>query len=228
MNPFTGGARQGATPLPETPYQRAGQAWDERIGSARVQARNWRLAALGLLALSAGLGGGLTYLAARGTVTPWVVEVDRLGEPRTIAPAVQGWKPTDGLVRWTLARFIEDVRALPADEVLVRQAWLRAYAFTDASGAQVLSEYARSVDPFAQIGKVQVSIEVTSVVRASPTSFRAAWIERRYAQGQLLGAERWTGIFTLTLRSPRTDAQMRVNPLGVFITAISWSREYGP
>jgi hypothetical protein len=30
--------RYGRTPLPATPYQRAGQLWDERIGSARVQA----------------------------------------------------------------------------------------------------------------------------------------------------------------------------------------------
>ena len=35
--------RYGETPVAETPYQRAQQAWDERIGSARVQARNaWR------------------------------------------------------------------------------------------------------------------------------------------------------------------------------------------
>ena len=42
--------RYGTSPEPETPYQRAGQAWDERIGSARVQARNWRLAFFGALA----------------------------------------------------------------------------------------------------------------------------------------------------------------------------------
>lgn len=49
--------RYGATPEPETPYQRAGQLWDERIGSARVQAQNWRLAVFGMLALSGGLAG---------------------------------------------------------------------------------------------------------------------------------------------------------------------------
>ena len=27
------------SPEPETPYQKAAQAWDERIGSARVQAK---------------------------------------------------------------------------------------------------------------------------------------------------------------------------------------------
>ena len=71
--------RYGATPEPETPYQRAGQVWDERIGSARVQAKNWRLAFFGMLALSGGLAGGLVWQSARGTVVPWVVEVDKLG-----------------------------------------------------------------------------------------------------------------------------------------------------
>ena len=39
--------RYGRTPEPVTPYQRAGQVWDERIGSARVQARNgWAVEAV--------------------------------------------------------------------------------------------------------------------------------------------------------------------------------------
>ena len=46
--------RYGRTPEPETPYQRAGQVWDERIGSAHVQARNWRLMAFGCLTLATG------------------------------------------------------------------------------------------------------------------------------------------------------------------------------
>uniref|UniRef100_UPI003FD6FB3A VirB8/TrbF family protein n=1 Tax=Acidocella sp. TaxID=50710 RepID=UPI003FD6FB3A len=53
------GTRYGRTPEPETPYQKAAQVWDERIGSARVQARNWRLIAFGNLFLAIGLAGGL-------------------------------------------------------------------------------------------------------------------------------------------------------------------------
>lgn len=34
----------------ETPYLRAAQAWNNRIGSARVQAASWRMAAFGLMA----------------------------------------------------------------------------------------------------------------------------------------------------------------------------------
>ena len=53
--------RYGTSPEPVTPYQRAAQVWDDRIGSARVQAKNWRLAFFGCLALSGGLSGGLVW-----------------------------------------------------------------------------------------------------------------------------------------------------------------------
>src|SRR3546814_18063480 len=71
--------RYGRTPVPETPYQRAGQLWDERIGSARVQARNWRLMAFGCLVLTAGTSAGLAWQSLQSRVPPYVVEVDRLG-----------------------------------------------------------------------------------------------------------------------------------------------------
>ena len=53
--------RYGRTPEPETPYQRAGQLWDERIGAARVQAKNWRLMAFGGLFLTIGLSSALVW-----------------------------------------------------------------------------------------------------------------------------------------------------------------------
>src|SRR3546814_8931376 len=63
--------RYGRTLIPETPYQRAGQLWDERIGSARVQARSWRLMAFGCLALAAGASTGLAWQSLQSRVTPY-------------------------------------------------------------------------------------------------------------------------------------------------------------
>ncbi|TJW63155.1 MAG: conjugal transfer protein TrbF, partial [Mesorhizobium sp.] len=117
----------GKTPVPETPYQRAAQVWDERIGSARVQAKNWRLMAFGCLILSAGFASALVWQSARGTVVPWVVEVDGRGEARAVEPAMADYQPTDPQIAFHLARFIEQVRSLPADPIVVRQNWLRAY-----------------------------------------------------------------------------------------------------
>ena len=217
--------RYGQSPVPVTPYQRAAQVWDDRIGSARVQAKNWRLAFFGCLALSGALAAGLVWLSARGTITPWVVEVDKLGEARAVAPADGDWNPTDPQIAFHLARFVEHVSAIPADPVVLREDWLAAYDFASDTGAQALNDYARNNDPFAEVGKVQVGVDVSSVIRASKDSFRIAWTERRYQDGSLIERSRWSAILTVRIQPPRTPDALRKNPLGLFVTAISWSKE---
>ncbi|TJX57555.1 MAG: conjugal transfer protein TrbF, partial [Mesorhizobium sp.] len=206
-------------------YQRAAQVWDERIGSARVQARNWRTMAFGSLILSAGLAGSLVWQSGRGTVVPWVVQVDALGQAQTVAPANADYKPTDPQVAWHLARFIEQVRSIPADPIIVRQNWLRAYEWTTDQGAMVLNDYARGSERFSKVGKQQVAVEVSSVIRASPDSFRVAWTERRYENGKLSIAEHWTAILTIVVQPPSDAERLRANPLGIYVNAINWSRE---
>lgn len=215
----------GKTPEPETPYQKAAQVWDERIGSARVQARNWRYMAFGCLILAGGFASALVWQSARGTVVPWVVQVDNLGQAQTVAPAAADYRPTDPQIAWHLGRFIEQVRAIPADPIIVRQNWLRAYDWTTDRGAAALNDYARANDPFSRVGRQQVSVEVSSVIRASPDSFRVAWIERHFENGQLATTERWTAILTIVVQTPRTAERLRVNPLGIYVNAINWSRE---
>lgn len=217
----------GRTPEPETPYQKAAQVWDERIGSARVQARNWRLMAFGSLILSAGFASALVWQSGRGTIVPWVVQVDNLGQAQAVAPAVADYRPTDPQIAWHLARFIEQVRSIPADAIIVRQNWLRAYDFTTDRGAMALNDYARSNDPFTRVGKQQVAVDVSSVIRASPESFRVAWTERRYQDGSLAETSRWTAILTVVVQPPRDTEKLRANPLGIYVNAINWSRELG-
>ena len=217
--------RYARTPQPETPFQKAGQLWDERIGSARVQARNWRMMAFGSLLLSAGLASALIWQSARGTVTPWVVQIDKLGQAQAIAPAIADYKPTDPQIAFHLAHFIEDVRSVPADAVILRQQWLRAYDFTTDRGASALNDFARTHDPFANLGKTQIAVDVSSVIRASPDSFRISWTQRRYENGQLAATERWTAILSIILQTPHDPERLRKNPLGVYVTAIHWSKE---
>ena len=215
----------GKTPQPETPYQKAAQVWDERIGSVRVQAKNWRLMAVGSLILSVGFASALVWQSARGTVVPWVVQVDKLGQAQAVAPATADYKPTDPQVAWHLARFIEQVRSIPVDPIIVRQNWLRAYDWTTDRGAAALNEYARANDPFTKVRKQQIAVEVSSVIRASADSFRVAWTERHYENGQLSTTERWTAILTIAIQPPRDAERLKANPLGIYVNAINWSRE---
>jgi type IV secretion system protein VirB5 len=221
------GTRYGDTPEPVTPYHKAAQVWDERIGSSRVQAKNWRMAAFASLGLSLVMAGGLVWQAGRSTITPYVVEVDHAGQVRTVGEASEAWNPSDAQIAFHLARFVTDVRSLPIDPVVVRQNWLEAYDFTTDRGAQALNDYARADDPFAKVGRTSVAVEVTSVVRASPESFQIRWIERTYADGALSATDRWTAITSIVLDRPRTADRLRKNPLGIYVNGLNWSRELG-
>ncbi|MCG8354234.1 MAG: conjugal transfer protein TrbF [Kiloniellales bacterium] len=215
----------GDTSAPETPYQKAAQVWDERIGSARVQAGNWRFMAFGCLALAIGLSGGVVWQAGRSTITPYVVEVDTLGEVRAVGPATASYDPTDAQIAYHLARFIENVRSLSIDPIVVRQNWLRAYDYATPQAANTLNAYARENDPFSNIGQRTVTVEVTSVVRSSGDSFDVRWRERAYENGALAGTTRYTAVLSIFLQVPRTEEALRKNPLGIYVHGLNWSRD---
>lgn len=218
-------ARYSTTPAAETPYQRAQQVWDDRIGSARVQAKNWRLAFFVQLLLSAGFAIALIILAERGTVVPWVVQVDKTGNVQAVGPAIVNYRPTDPVIARNLADIIEWLRSVSVDPVDMRNHWLKAYDFLTAKEKAALNDYAQRNDPFARVGKEEVSVEVTSVIRASDTSFRVEWIEKHYAAGTLAATEHWSAIITIVIQPPRDETKLNVNPLGIYIDAINWSKE---
>ena len=217
--------RYADTPQPATPYQAAGQVWDDRIGTPRVQAKNWRLMAFGCLTLALLMAGGLVWRSAQSFVTPYVVEVDNAGQVRAVGEAATPYRPSDAQTAHHIARFVTLVRSLSIDPIVVRQNWLDAYDYTTDKGAAVLNEYARTNDPFARIGKESVTVQITSVVRASDTSFNVRWTERRYVNGAAAGLERWTAVVSIVLQPPRTEERLRKNPLGIYVNGLSWSRE---
>ena len=145
--------RYADTPQPATPYQSAAQVWDDRIGSARVQAKNWRLMAFGCLVLALLMAGGLVWRSAQSIVTPYVIEVDEAGQVRAVGEAATPYRPGDAQIAHHLARFVTMVRSLSVDPIVVRQNWLDGYDYTTDKGAAALNDYARVNDPFARIGK---------------------------------------------------------------------------
>jgi type IV secretion system protein VirB5 len=217
--------RYSDTPQPATPYQAAAQVWDQRMGSSLAQAKNWRLMAFGCLSLALLMAGGLVWRSAQSLVTPYVVEVDSAGQVRAVGEAASPYQPNDAQMAHHLARFISLVRSLSIDPVVVRQNWLEAYHYTTDRGAATLNDYARANDPFTRVGKESVTVELSSVVRASDNSFQVRWNERRYVNGAAAGLERWTAVISIVLQPPRSEEKLRRNPLGIYVNGLSWSRE---
>ena len=219
--------RYSTTPEPTTPYQAAQQLWDERIGSARVQAANWRIMAFGALMLAFVGFATVLWQSGHSRITPYVVEVDRQGDVRAVAPAAEAYRPTDAQIEYQLEHFVRNVRSLPLDPIVLRQQWLEAYDYTTDRAATALNSYARTNDPFSRVGHTSIAVEVSSVVRASPNSFQVRWIERTYVEGSPTTTEHWTAILSVVLEPPRDVLHIRKNPLGIYVDSLDWSRELG-
>ena len=218
--------RYGDTSDPITPYQKAAQIWDDRIGAATVHAGNWRLLALCASLSTLALSGGMIWLSTQSRVTPYVVEVDTLGAVRAVQPATASYSPTDAQIAWYLGRFITDVRGLSIDPVVARQNWQEAYGFATGHAVAFLNAEAQTNDPFAGIGQRSTSVSITSVVRASPTAFQIKWQEQAFTLGIPAGMTHWTAILTVQQSLPRQEAVLRKNPLGLYVTDLAWSQDF--
>jgi len=86
----------------------------------------------------------------------------------------------------------------------------------------------REHDPFAGVGERSVTVQVTSVVRASKTSFQVKWIEQTYERGVLTGTDHWTAILGIVEHTPQREDVLRKNPLGLYVDQLAWSKDFTP
>jgi len=212
---------------PVTPYQKAAQEWDSRIGDARVQAKNWRLAALGALALAGVLAGGLIFQSAKATVTPYVVQVNSDGIVQAAGPARQtNFRPAKPVLEYFLVQFVTRVRSIPLDQVVAKNQWLSAYEFLRQGAANTLNEIAVREQPFSKIGQETVAVRMKSVVSLSKDTYQVRWEETSFSkEGVQVGTRGMTGIFNIEVVPPTDEKRLLANPLGLFIKQFSWSRD---
>ena len=217
--------RYGDSAPADTPFRRAAQEWDRRIGEPVVQARNWRMMAFAGWAVTALAVGGLIYQAATKQIATYVVPIDRYGQPGRIEMAGRAYSPTVAEMGYFLADRVTKTRSKSIDPIVIRDNWTGAYHFVVGQAIGQLNDYAKAHDPFALAGQQAITIEVVSVLQRSPGAYQVQWRETTYDQGATTSTATWTGLFTTKIQPPKTEAEVRTNPLGIYITTFQWSRE---
>lgn len=214
------------------PYLAARREWDERYGDFITRARNWRTVAT-LCALIALLAtAGVVWLSAHSRVVPFVVLLDNLGRPVASGLAEQTSVGDDRLRRSVIQEWVENVRMVTTDGIAQRKAIDRVYAQigSGTSAQTFISDFYRNDPPFKRAQTGTVSVEVKSVLPTSDRTFEVDWMETaRDLYGNVKSTDHWKGTFTTALNPPTDERQTRINPLGLYVTAASWSRvlEFG-
>lgn len=197
------------------PYERI--ARDKRV---------WQLLAFVLACLSFVFGLGLHAASRRQAIALHVVEVDRLGQARYVGPPRTS-AAREHHVAAALAQFIRSVRAVFRDPRAVFEEHKSAYVHVTRPVRAQLERFFRDPrnDPRILGQRIWRSVQVDSVIPLAESAWQVNWIETEYNHhgGDVERSSRWTAVLEVELVTPRTAEEVARNPLGLYITTLSWT-----
>jgi type IV secretion system protein VirB5 len=211
------------------PYLSARKEWDERYGDLITRARNWR--GLAFLGISIALvqSCGLIALAMRSKTVPYIVAVDSLGRVIASGTAERASSVDDRLKRAALFEWVRSLRMVSSDGIAQRHAIERVYGMIAAgSSAQTyIGDFYRMDPPQKRAQTQSVDVQIQSILPTGDKTYEVEWVEStRDLQGEARGEARWKGAFTISIQPPTDEESARVNPLGLYVNTVSWSRVF--
>jgi len=211
----------------KNPYLAARDEWNERYRDLIVAARNWRLLAVisSVVALVAILG--LIVIGAKPKVIPYIVAVDNLGKVVSQGTAVQASVADDRLKRAALWSWVQDWRMVSSDATVEKNAIERVYAqIGNGTPAAIrISDAYRDGSPLKLAQTETVSVNVHALYASSKDSYEVEWTETTFdLKGEQIGTQNLKGVITISIHPPEDEGLARVNPLGIYVTNVSWSK----
>jgi len=197
----------------------------------------WILAALASLAVNGILTLAFIAFSSQARITPYLVEVNRHGTPVAFGPAERIRTVDDRIVMGEVSRFIVRLRTVTSDPVILRSLFAEAYAYLserEPDAKQYLDAYFSRNDPRVLARSYLRSVDVESVFRMPDagepqkgrSTWRVRWSERCLPVG--IGGsgyeEEWEGFVTVKIDPPEDEERLRRNPVGIYITHITWAQ----
>jgi type IV secretory pathway TrbF-like protein len=213
------------------------QAFFHLWGDLLRQRQYWILATLASLAINGILTLAFIALASTARITPYIVEVNRHGTPVAFGPAERIKTVDDRIVMGELSRFIVRLRTVTSDPVILQSLFAEAYAYLaerEPAAKQYLDSYFSRHDPRVLARSFLRSVDVESVFRMPDgpdakrgrSTWRVRWSERYLPVG--MGGseheEEWEGFVTVKIDPPEDEERLRRNPVGIYITQITWAQ----
>jgi type IV secretion system protein TrbF len=202
-------------------------AWDERFGDVITRAKNWRTAFLMICVLAFLQTCVLLEEMHRSHVVPFVVAVDSLHRAVGMGLATETSIADPHMIQAQLQQYVVDARSISSDPYILKSHLEQVFDWTlpQCQARGFLVDYIRTLDPFSVAKANTVEVDVRNVNAISPQSFEVDWVEtKRDNLGALVSKDEWKGVFQVALYAAKDEAHAAQNPLGIYITDISWSK----
>ena len=219
----------------KNPYLAARRTWNDHTRGVVASRQMWQI--FGILALMVSLGGigGMIHIGSQSKFVPYVIEVDKLGQPLAVARADKATKADPRIVRAAIAEFISDVRTVTPDTALQRKSVFDVYAMLASNdpATQKMNEWlngSEDASPFKRAQTEMVSVEVGTVLPQTPETWQVDWVETtRDRQGVVKGIpahmRALVTVYSVEPKPSTSEEQLHRNPLGIYVRNFSWSRQ---
>lgn len=232
--PILGAAHRGREePRSGQPYLEGRYHFEQFFGDLARRRRTWQVVAICALALAVVLAVGFVQLATTQKVVPYIVELDNLGETRSVGQLALEEVPERAMIA-ALRRFIHNARTITPDATLLnaRLGEARAYARGEAEEAFVAAvrEETAFLEQMMRRSDGRYVEEISNILPVpgsrqdgASRAYRVTWRERMESnEGRTVDA--FEGYFTLSIVPPETEEEILKNPFGIYVTAYTWSR----
>lgn len=218
----------------ENPYLTARRTWNEHVGSVVSSRQTWQV--VGILSLMIALAGvgGVIQIGSQSKFIPYVVQVDKLGAAQAAGPVTSSDRADPRVLGAAVSEFIENSRLVSPDIALQRKAIFSVYAHLAPNDPATtkMNEWLNGnadASPFKRAAKEMVSVDITSVLPQTPTTWQVDWTEstrdrKGVLQDQPKQMRALITVYTADTTTQTTEEQMRNNPLGIYVRDFSWSR----
>lgn len=210
-----------------SPYLAARNEWDERYGSLIKRAQQWRGTAV--LALLVALAEAIVILgvATRPRIAPYVVALDSLGHVAAAGAIDRTASIDERMKQAAISQWVQDMRGVISDGLAERAAIDHVYAMIGSQSAAqtIVTDYFHANQPFERGTRETVQVEVNAILPTSPRSYEVDWTEtRRSLDGKPISSDKWKGIFTVAVNPSTDETVLRINPLGMYVIDLTWSK----
>lgn len=211
----------------DAPWLSAQRQYEDRFYRLGAQVANWRLFGFICLLITAIAVCGLLYVAQQTKFVPMVFEVDKLGQTLAVEALTGPLAVTDSkrLVYREFFDLIENLRSVSTDTQANKDRITKGFSRLKGAARGYVTEDLKKALPNVIKDTKTVQVIVKSALKETEKTWVIEWDEHSFnLKGEEIGVERWKATVSYDLAPTGEEQQIRVNPIGMYVTEISWMK----
>lgn len=139
------------------------------------------------------------------------------------------YEPRQVEIQHFLVEYINNIRSVPLDPVVLRQNWKKADHFMTEEASKKLTTLLSKDNPAKKLGHQTIMPQINSIqlYPGSTNTYQVRWTEKEYSiNGDLTNkSTQYAGLFLIVINPPTKEEEILVNPLGIYIKDLTITAE---